>query len=152
VPAVVSLPPHSYCLLVRTDFADDFTWARIVEEATAPSDEGFLANVEPLDDPAQDGVGWEALRDAAMLPVQPDHSSVLFVADATTMRSADHPILVVSTSRFHRDEFPDEFAAMLPFRCVPSKLWSVENNLNLANMDWRDFAGHVDPGGVFRGF
>jgi hypothetical protein len=58
---------------------------------------------------------------------------------------------VVSTSRFHRDSLPGEFAAMRPFRCVPSQLWAVENNLDLANPDWRDVAGHVDDAGVFRG-
>jgi hypothetical protein len=59
---------------------------------------------------------------------------------------------VISTSRFYRDDLPDEFAAMRPFRCVPSQLWSVENNLNLANVDWHDFASHVDGAGVFQGF
>jgi hypothetical protein len=137
---------------VRTDFTDDDAWAQVVEEATRPSPEGFLANAVPSSDPAADGVGWEALRDAAMATPPDEYASVLFVADATTMAAADHPILVVSTSRFHRDEQPAEFAAMRPFRCVPSQLWAVENNLNLANLDWRDFAGHVDAAGVFRGF
>jgi hypothetical protein len=31
-------------------------------------------------------------------------------------------------------------------------LWSVENNLNIANLDGDDFAKMVDEGGVFRGF
>jgi hypothetical protein len=149
---VVVLPPHSWCLLVRTDFTDDDAWAQVVEEATRPSPEGFLANASPSGDPAADGVGWEALRDAAMATPPDEYAAVLFVADATTMTAADHPILVVSTSRFYRDEQPAQFAAMRPFRCVPSQLWAVENNLNLANLDWRDFAGHVDATGVFRGF
>jgi hypothetical protein len=34
----------------------------------------------------------------------------------------------------------------------PSKLWSVENNLNLANMDWMDFHRAAGQDGVFRGF
>ena len=149
---MVPFPPHFWCLLVRTDFTDDAAWAQVVEEATRPSPEGFLANVTPFSDPGADGVGWETLRDAAMSPVTDNWSAVLFVADSATLGSADHPILVVSTSRFHRDRHPDEFAAMQPFRCIPSQLWSVENNLNLANLDWRDFAQHVDGSGVFRGF
>jgi hypothetical protein len=137
---------------MRTDFTDDDAWVRVVEEATRPSPEGFLANVSPSSDPAVDGVGWEALRDAAMATPPDEYASVLFVADSTTIATADHPILVVSTSRFHRNERPTEFAAMRPFRCVPSLLWAVENNLNLANLDWHDFAGHVDGAGVYRGF
>jgi hypothetical protein len=149
---VLSLPLHSGPLLVRTDFTDDNTWLQLIDEVTRPSPEGFLASIRPLSDPAADGAGWESLRDAVMAPADPDCSAVLFVADSTTTGSPDHPILVVSTSRFHRDGHPDEFAAMRPFRCIPSELWSVENNLNLANLDWRDFAERVDDAGVFRGF
>jgi hypothetical protein len=149
---VVSFPPNFYALLVRTDFTDDDAWARVAAAATRPSPEGFTANVGPFSDPANDGADWETLRDAAMATVQEDYSTVLCVADSATIQSGDHPILVVSTSRFYRDRFPDEFAAMRPFRCIPSQLWGVENNLNLANMDWRDFADHVDEQGVHRGF
>jgi hypothetical protein len=35
---------------------------------------------------------------------------------------------------------------------VPAELWSVENNINLANLDWADFARSAGPDGVFRGF
>jgi hypothetical protein len=31
-------------------------------------------------------------------------------------------------------------------------MWSVENNLSLANLDFVDFAESVDDTGVFRGF
>ena len=149
---MVSFPTHSWCLLVRTDFTDDDAWAQVLEEVTRPSPEGFLANVTAFDDRSADGAAWESLRDSAMATPDDEYSSVLFVVDSLTISSADHPILAVSTSRFHRDSLPEEFEAMRPFRCVPSELWAVENNLNLANLDWRDFAGRVDGEGVFRGF
>lgn len=38
------------------------------------------------------------------------------------------------------------------FRVIPRELWSVENNLSIANMDYRDFADSVGADGVFRGF
>jgi hypothetical protein len=31
-------------------------------------------------------------------------------------------------------------------------MWSVENNLSTANMEFSDFANNTDAGGVFRGF
>jgi hypothetical protein len=31
-------------------------------------------------------------------------------------------------------------------------LWGVENNLNIANMGWEEFADAVDEDGTFRGF
>ena len=36
--------------------------------------------------------------------------------------------------------------------CIPSELWSVENNLNLANMDWEEFVEPVGEDDAFRGF
>lgn len=38
------------------------------------------------------------------------------------------------------------------FRCVPDELWGVENNLNIANMNWEEFADKADEDGVFHGF
>jgi hypothetical protein len=66
---------------------------------------------------------------------------VLFVADSVAFTLPDHPVLVV-----------DLLDDRQPFRCILSELWGVENNLNLANLDWEDFAGAADEGGVFRGF
>ena len=56
--------------------------------------------------------------------------------------SPDHPILVVDMSDTFLSvaEFP-EIAGRTPFRCIPTELWSVDNNLNIANMGWEDFAG-----------
>lgn len=34
----------------------------------------------------------------------------------------------------------------------PRELWSVDNNLNIANMDWEEFADNTDGDGIFRGF
>jgi hypothetical protein len=79
----------------------------------------------------------------AAVPANDHGASVLFVADSTTFSSADHPILVVNLP--DSDEKP-------PFRCIPSELWGVDNNLNIANMVWDDFASAVDASGVFRGF
>ena len=35
---------------------------------------------------------------------------------------------------------------------VPGQVWSIENNLSIANMDFFEFADRTDPDGVFRGF
>jgi hypothetical protein len=80
-------------------------------------------------------------------------ASVLYIADSISFSSPDHPILVVDlTDTFLSvEEFP-EIACRSPFRCIPSELWSVDNNLNIANMSWEDFAGVAGDDGVFRGF
>jgi hypothetical protein len=64
------------------------------------------------------------------VPFDSQEAAVLFIADSTTLTSPEHPALVV-----------DLLTGRPPFGCVPTQLWSVENNLNIANMDWEDFAG-----------
>ncbi|HEY6494968.1 MAG TPA: hypothetical protein VIZ43_16965 [Trebonia sp.] len=93
-----------------------------------------------MSDAAFAGLNGAALK--AALPTEDPVAAVMFVADATTLSADDHPILVV-------DLLPEDRE---PFRCIPSELWSIDNNLNIANMDWEDFADAVDEGGVFRGF
>lgn len=66
---------------------------------------------------------------------------MLFIADEAAQFLPEHPVLVVDLA----DSRP-------PFGCIPAALWSVENNLNIANMDWEEFADHVSADGVFRGF
>ena len=91
------------------------------------------------DDPDNDGLAWQDPRRAAL--VGDVHAAVLFVVDRPALDS-DHPVLVVDLSSQARP----------PFRCVATELWGVDNNLNIANMDWEEFADRVDTDGVFRGF
>jgi hypothetical protein len=143
--------PSGGPLLVRTDFSDDAAWLAVSDEAVEESGEGFTANVTPVSDPSWGGATWEAVKAAA--PSGDHGPSMLFIADITTCTSPEHPILVVDLQDkfLSLEEFP-EVAGRTPFRCIPSELWSVENNLSLANMDWEEFAGSVDGDGVFRGF
>lgn len=68
---------------------------------------------------------------------------VSFLADETTLTSAEHPILAVWV-------LPRRVYEL--FRVVPGEVWSVENNINLGNMDWWSFTEATDADGVFRGF
>jgi hypothetical protein len=128
-------------LLVRTDFSSDDAWQRVSDEAQRENADGFRAYVEPISDPAFDRVSWEAVK--AAVPANSHGALVLFVADSTTLTLPDHPILVVDLA---------EGSDKPPFRCIPPELWGIDNNLNIANMDWEDFAAAADEGGVFRGF
>jgi hypothetical protein len=136
-------------LLVRTDFADDSRWESLRRAVEQPTVEGFLAGVEMVDDAAYAGLDADALRD--LLPTPHRGPYFFFVADDLALDASDHPILTVPVP------YPEpEFATLnavprAEFRVIASELWSVENNLSLANMDWRDFAdAAVD--GAFRGF
>jgi uncharacterized protein DUF6924 len=147
-----TLPDDRWPLLVRTDFSSEDAWQGVSDEAQREyGPDKFSAAVEPYSDSAWDGATWEAVKAAA--PTSDFGPCVLFIADSTTCTSAEHPILVVDLQDKYLplDEFP-EVAGRTPFRCIPSALWAVENNLSLANLDWDDFAGSVDEDGVLRGF
>jgi hypothetical protein len=135
-----TLPERNCSLLVRTDFSSDYAWQQVADEATRENEDGFRAYAEPVSDPAFDRASWETVK--AALPVNSRGAMVLFIADSVSLSSPDRPILVVDLLG---DGKP-------PFRCIPSELWNIDNNLNIANMDWDDFAGVAGGDAVFRGF
>ena len=112
-------------------------------EVQTPSDDGFLADVTLVNDPALEGLSADALK-----AKQSGGAMVSFLADETTLASAEHPILAVWVLPRRSDHGSD----YRPFRVTPAELWSVENNINLGNMDWADFTRSVGEDGVFRGF
>jgi hypothetical protein len=134
-----ALPSVNGSLLVRTDFSEGSSWHSLVEEVMRETEDGFRAYVEVIDDSEFDGAEWADVK--RNLPANDEGGAVLFVADTTALRTTGFPILVVYV-----------FDDREPFRCVVTELWNVDNNLNLANMDWEDFADSVDANGVFRGF
>ena len=134
-----SLPARP--VLVRTWFGGpDEDWADLVTAIGTPSEDGFLAGVAPVDDPAHAG-----LDAAGLVAAQPNGAITSFLADERTLTDPERPILAVRVLT-GRDPWPR------PFRVVPAELWSVENNINESNMDWEEFADAVGPDGVFRGF
>ena len=125
---MTTLPSAS--VLVRTWFGDGSAWESLVQEVQTPSDEDFLASVALVNDRAFEGLDAEAL-----VTRQPGGAIVSFLADETTLTGAEHPILAV----WVLPNSADDRVEHSPFRVVPGVLWSVENNINLANMDWAEF-------------
>jgi hypothetical protein len=134
-------------LLVRTDFSDDAAWREVALAVMAPVDQGgdmeFEAALTCVDNRDHDGWSVEQLLSALGDP--PPY--YVFVVDTETVQNPEHPIAVVETA----EDDPDRPRGKT-FRVVPSEMWSIENNLSIANMDFDDFADSVDPDGVFRGF
>jgi hypothetical protein len=135
------LPRTENSLVLRTDFSDDDGWASICKAIQKPSPLGFRAYVKCVSDPEYDGLTVEQLL--ALNPLSTDHTFV-FIVDQMALSHRDRPILVV-------DLFEEQ--AGRTFRVIPSEMWSVENNLSLANMDFEDFAdiANMDAEGIFRG-
>ena len=130
------LPNTEDSLVLRTDFSTDTSWESVCEAMSAPVGE-FQAQLSCVSDAAYDGLTIEAL-----LRLKHGDHGYVFIVDRVTLTNPQMPVLVV--------DLEDEPGRS--FRVVPSQMWSVENNLSLANMEFSEFAGRVDEHGVFRGF
>jgi hypothetical protein len=75
---------------------------------------------------------------AALAPVP----SLVIVADKTAITSPEQPLLTIYQG--------EEGSGQL--RVIARELWSIENNISLANMDWEEFTNAADDDGVFHGF
>ncbi|RGD57491.1 hypothetical protein DR950_06490 [Kitasatospora xanthocidica] len=126
-------------LVVRTDFSSPGSWALLCEALTTPNDQGFLPVVHLVGDPRLAGATCDEVR--SLLPERYTHP-LLVLADGPALASSEQPLVVVDLR-----ERPGRF-----IRVVAARLWSIENNLSISNMDFDDFAGNVDADGVFRGF
>jgi hypothetical protein len=135
---VATIPAAGGTPLIRTDFSDERAWRDVARAAIAGNNDGFQARLAIVDDPAFDGSAAEPL--ARLAAIETLHAC-LFLADATTMIHADHPLLSLDLRPPGRS-----------FRVMPAALWGVENNLAIANMDFEEFADAVDEDGIFRGF
>jgi hypothetical protein len=136
---MTGLPSTEASLLVRTDFNDDAAWEETKAATLAENGEGFRAYLQVVDDATLREAIWQDLRRAAL--ALEHRAAVLFIADRAAL-AGDHPIQVVDLSSDSRP----------PFRCVARELWGVDNNVNMANMDWEDFADNVEADGIYRGF
>ncbi|MBK1787968.1 DUF6924 domain-containing protein [Prauserella cavernicola] len=133
---MTSLPQSAGTLLVRTDFSDQEGWEALRTAVTTPNQDGFVANVHVVDDPAYRDVTSEQL--AALL----DPYSLLIVADTFAITAPGQPLLTMRRDGERVEQL----------RVVADELWSIENNISLANMDWYEFTRAADADGIFRGF
>ena len=123
--------------LLRTDASQPEHWSSLLTAIATPNPDGFLAYVTILTDPELDWLDEDAIR---RLPRDPRASSFVLVADQRAQVGPDFAILVVDVSE----------EALPSFRVSARCLWSVQNNLSLANLDWEDFSDNVEPDGVYR--
>ena len=131
------LPKSDQALVVRTDFSDDAVWRAIVAKLGEPVD-GFFAYVDFVDDAAYRGLTVEQIVELG----RPTPKSFVIVVDESAVTHVEHPLLVVDLL-----EEPGR-----TFRAIPSQIQGIENNLSIANMDFREFADSADRDGIFRGF
>ncbi len=132
------LPDTDHALVLRTDYGDEDAWQATLAAFAAGTDDES-ADLSVISDPTY--AGLEVAQVMALLPDDWSHT-FLFIADHTTMRHPEHPLLVV-------DAFSDGEAT---FRAAAAQVWTVENNLSLGSMNFENFIDDVDEDGIFRRF
>lgn len=146
--------------LIRTDFSDDSAWQNVVAAVTTPVDfadvpGGYVPRVIAVDERAFDGATGIELGES-FAPTDEVYGYVL-LADERSMREAvtgnEVTLAYVDLSVVDAEE-ADEMGSYLgrTFRCAASAVASVESNLSISNMDFREFADGVGSEEVFRGF
>jgi hypothetical protein len=133
---MLMLPDSGASFLVRTDFASEAAWQQVRDEAGRENQDSLRAYIEPVSDPGFQHASWEEVK--AAVPAGNGDAVVLFIPDSITLTTPDP------------GRGPARSPGRPPFRCVPAELWGIENNLNIANMDWEEFADTADRDGVFR--
>lgn len=141
-------------LVIRTDFSDGTAWQAVRTEVARPWGDGAY---EPAAH-TLDVLAWaDAAVDDVIAAVSADEElSVVFLADRTTMRNDDHPLLAVAVLTRDECRSDDEFEAYGgSVRAVPAGIHDIHDihdihaNLSIANLDFADVteAAQTDPKG-----
>lgn len=132
-------------VVIRTDHADERRWRALV--ATLPH------HVHFVDDPSWSGASVE---DVLTATADADDLSVVFLADATTMRSDPPALLALTTLRPEDCEDDEDYARLIEsghtFRTTPTGVPDIHANLSLGNVGFEEYAAWAgeNSDGVYR--
>lgn len=133
------IPKGDGAVLIRVDSSDAAAWRACVDAVLQENAEGFRANLTVVEDPAWAGA---SVQDVVAAHAGDTERVVAFVFDAAAVHDKKRRALLCI-----------DLSGKKPrtMRVLYTEVWSVENNLSLGNMEWRDFAVAL-KGGVFEGF
>ncbi|MGW7094105.1 DUF6924 domain-containing protein [Streptomyces sp. NPDC054874] len=144
-------------LVIRTDYTDDSAWREVVAEL------GRAAGAREWESPAHlvDDRRWDGVTsdEALVAAARDEELSVVFLADGVTMRSPLRPLLALDLCADDDEDLDPVYYQELidtpqprEVRVVPDAVHLVHGNLQLANVDFREFAEEAaaDPDGVVR--
>ncbi|MFH9266151.1 DUF6924 domain-containing protein [Streptomyces sp. NPDC017546] len=145
-------------LVIRTDWTDDAAWREVVAELDrVAGDEGRSeSSAHLVEDRRWDGATSE---DALVVAARDEELSVVFLADGVTMRSPLRPLLALDLGADDDEDLDPMYYQELidappprEVRVVPAAVHMVHGNLQLANVDFPEFAEEAaaDPDGVVR--
>ncbi|MEU2072069.1 DUF6924 domain-containing protein [Streptomyces anulatus] len=144
-------------LVIRTDYTDDVAWREVVAELErAAGGREWESPAHLVDDRRWDGVTSD---EALVAAARDEELSVVFLADGVTMRSLPRPLLALDLGADDDQDLDPVYYQELidsppprEVRVVPDAVHMVHGNLQLANLDFPEFAeaAAADPEGVVR--
>ncbi|MFJ2438717.1 DUF6924 domain-containing protein [Streptomyces anulatus] len=144
-------------LVIRTDYTDDAAWREVIAELErVAGGREWESPVHLVDDRRWDGVTSD---EALVAAARDEELSVVFLADGVTMRSPLRPLLALDLGADDdQDLDPVHYQELIDspppreVRVVPDAVHLVHGNLQLANVDFPEFAEEAaaDPDGVVR--
>ncbi|MEU5232641.1 hypothetical protein AB0G82_25665 [Streptomyces anulatus] len=145
-------------LVIRTDCTDDVAWREVVAELErVAGGREWESPVHLVDDRRWDGVTSD---EALVAAARDEELSVVFLADGVTMRSPLRPLLALDLGADDDHDLDPVYYQELidsppprEVRVLPDAVHLVHGNLQLANLDFPEFAeaAAADPEGVVRG-
>ncbi|MEV6438758.1 DUF6924 domain-containing protein [Streptomyces anulatus] len=144
-------------LVIRTDYTDDAAWWEVIAELErVVGGREWESPVHLVDDRRWDGVTSD---EALVAAARDEELSVVFLADDVTMRSPLRPLLALDLGADDDQDLDPVYYQELidsppprEVRVVPDAVHLVHGNLQLANVDFPEFAEEAaaDPDGVVR--
>ncbi|MFH9369736.1 hypothetical protein [Streptomyces sp. or20] len=144
-------------LVIRTDYTDDAAWREVIAELErVAGGREWESPVHLVDDRRWDGVTSD---EALVAAARDEELSVVFLADGVTMRSPLRPLLALDLGADDDQDLDPVYYQELidsppprEVRVVPDAVHLVHGNLQLANVDFPEFAEEAaaDPDGVVR--
>lgn len=152
MPPAITDRPEGTALVVRTDYGSDDAWHEVRTRLKNHPYEDTDDFLHLVDDPAWNGASADDVRTAL---TGDGGINAVYLADAKTMADAGlRPLLAVYVfdGEEDREELADLEESGSGFRTVPEAVYSVHGNLEIANMDFQEYASWAadSPGGVLR--
>jgi hypothetical protein len=132
-------PDDLTSLVLRTDFTNDAAREAIKTAVDSYDDHHHATYVS---DPAYADADVHALVEIDSAASDDEKVTYLFMADAASMADPDQRLLAI-------DLYTEPGRT---FRVRPAQFRDISANLCIANINFDEFADHVDDGGTYRGF
>jgi hypothetical protein len=136
--SALKLPNTEDVIILRADFSDKTKWKNVCKLISESGKKlGFKPYVEYLSEKKYDG-----LEKYKLLNRNDSYKHLfIFIVDSISINHKENPILCINLYDNSGESF----------RLIPFKIWEIENNLSISNVDFEELLESIDGDGIYRG-